>query len=103
MHLAYKLNFDCHLLAKGTGSCPIKDTVKICLPKCLSDFECVGYRRCCPNSCGTMSCADVSPVSAGNDPRNPIYEGKTSSSFQSYRFAKFAKMVLYSTAPTVAV
>lgn len=63
------------MLAKGTGSCPIKDTVKICLPKCLSDFECVGYKRCCPNSCGTRSCADVSPVSSGNDPHNPIYEG----------------------------
>lgn len=58
-----------YFLVKGTGSCPIRQSVKSCLPKCLSDFECIGYKRCCPNVCGSMSCADISPVYTGSDPR----------------------------------
>lgn len=57
-------------IGKGTGSCPIRETIKTCYPRCLSDFECMGYKKCCPNVCGTMSCSDVSPVPSGNNPRD---------------------------------
>lgn len=56
------------LLAKGHGSCPLQSSVRTCFPRCLSDFECMGYKRCCRNVCGTMSCSDTSPVYAGNEP-----------------------------------
>lgn len=59
-----------YISVKGTGSCPIKETIKNCLPKCISDFECIGYKRCCPNACNSKSCADISPVYTGNDRRH---------------------------------
>ncbi|XP_065225163.1 waprin-Thr1 [Planococcus citri] len=54
---------------KGVGSCPIKQSVKNCLPKCISDYECYGNKRCCPNICNSKSCADVNPGHWGNDDR----------------------------------
>ncbi|KAL1465613.1 hypothetical protein WDU94_005168 [Cyamophila willieti] len=44
------------------GNCPMASSVKTCTPKCTSDYQCFGNKRCCPNVCGWSSCAEPSAV-----------------------------------------
>ncbi|XP_034938417.1 waprin-Thr1-like [Chelonus insularis] len=52
-------------LSKG-GLCPLKSTISKCMPTCMSDFQCSFNQVCCPNRCGSKSCAAPSPVNTGN-------------------------------------
>jgi hypothetical protein len=40
------------------------------MSRCISDFECSFERKCCPNACGSTSCAESGPISYGFDQRD---------------------------------
>ncbi|XP_049784406.1 waprin-Thr1 [Schistocerca cancellata] len=46
------------------GHCPLASTVKQCTPRCTSDWQCLSSaEKCCPNLCGSQSCARPSSTS----------------------------------------
>ncbi|CAH0382034.1 unnamed protein product [Bemisia tabaci] len=49
-----------------TGFCPLRLSVTSCAPRCMSDWECGEDRKCCPNICGSMSCAATSAVESSD-------------------------------------
>ncbi|KAG7202171.1 hypothetical protein KM043_015853 [Ampulex compressa] len=52
---------------QNSGFCPLANKVSVCVPRCVSDRQCSGNEKCCPNKCGGMSCASPSAVYTGND------------------------------------
>ncbi|KAF3422590.1 hypothetical protein E2986_11060 [Frieseomelitta varia] len=48
------------------GHCPLRNSISKCSPRCVSDFQCSFNKKCCPNKCGSDSCAPASAVSTGN-------------------------------------
>ncbi|XP_043271573.1 waprin-Phi2 [Venturia canescens] len=50
-----------------SGNCPMRNTVSSCTPRCMNDYDCSFDKKCCPNKCGSMSCAQSSAVNTGND------------------------------------
>lgn len=48
------------------GHCPLRNSISKCSPRCVSDFQCSFNEKCCPNKCGSDSCAPASAVSTGN-------------------------------------
>ncbi|XP_067008193.1 waprin-like protein [Anabrus simplex] len=52
-------------IGSRAGHCPYTAAVKVCTPRCYNDFECSSGSKCCPNSCGTKSCAHAGAVSFG--------------------------------------
>ncbi|PSN57021.1 hypothetical protein C0J52_01721 [Blattella germanica] len=59
-----------NLERKGrSGNCPLKNTVTRCMNRCKTDFDCSSGKKCCPNICGSQSCADASSISTGSDSR----------------------------------
>ncbi|XP_069699911.1 waprin-Thr1 [Periplaneta americana] len=79
--LLLMLTFVTSVLSQGSksGHCPLARTVTNCMNRCKSDYDCSFSKKCCPNSCGSTSCADTSPVSTGtgerDNPRNSAYCG----------------------------
>ncbi|XP_015115681.1 waprin-Thr1 [Diachasma alloeum] len=57
---------EAQLSHKG-GNCPLRNTVSRCMPTCVSDYQCSFNQKCCPNKCGSMSCAAPSAVYTGSD------------------------------------
>ncbi|XP_076224187.1 waprin-Thr1 isoform X3 [Nomia melanderi] len=53
-------------LSSKSGHCPLKNSISKCTPRCVTDYQCSMNEKCCPNKCGTESCADASIFSAGN-------------------------------------
>jgi hypothetical protein len=45
-------------------------TVTNCFNRCKSDYECSFDKKCCPNACGSTSCAESSSISYGSDLRD---------------------------------
>ncbi|XP_008482275.1 waprin-Thr1 [Diaphorina citri] len=62
----------CDAFPSKFGNCPMASTVKTCTPKCYSDYECSGNKRCCPNYCGWKSCSDTSPVAHDKGPSEKV-------------------------------
>lgn len=56
--------------ASKSGHCPMARTVTNCFNRCKSDYECSFDKKCCPNACGSTSCAESSPISYGSDLRD---------------------------------
>nr|P0DQZ3.1 RecName: Full=Waprin-like protein; Flags: Precursor [Tetramorium bicarinatum] len=54
-------------LFNKSGNCPMRNTVTSCTPRCIGDGECSSNQKCCPNKCGTTSCANSSPLNTGSD------------------------------------
>ncbi|XP_015189088.1 PREDICTED: WAP four-disulfide core domain protein 18 [Polistes dominula] len=53
-------------LSSKAGFCPLKSTIDKCMPRCVSDYQCSGNQKCCPNKCGSTSCVSSSAVNTGN-------------------------------------
>lgn len=49
------------------GSCPLRNSVSKCMPSCASDYQCSSNEKCCPNKCGSQSCATPSSINTGSD------------------------------------
>ncbi|XP_076662881.1 waprin-Thr1 [Andrena cerasifolii] len=53
-------------LSHKGGHCPLRNSVSKCTPRCVTDYQCSMNEKCCPNKCGSESCADASPFSTGS-------------------------------------
>ncbi|XP_023726132.1 waprin-Thr1 [Cryptotermes secundus] len=56
--------------ASKSGYCPMARTVTNCFNRCKSDYECSFDKKCCPNACGSTSCAESSLISYGSEARD---------------------------------
>ncbi|CAL1675715.1 unnamed protein product [Lasius platythorax] len=50
-----------------SGNCPLRNTVTNCNPRCVGDEQCSFNQKCCPNKCGSTSCAQSSAINTGDD------------------------------------
>ncbi|XP_029173634.1 waprin-Thr1 [Nylanderia fulva] len=50
-----------------SGNCPLRNSVTNCTPRCMGDAQCSFNQKCCPNKCGSTSCAQSSAVNTGAD------------------------------------
>ncbi|KDR08242.1 hypothetical protein L798_01960, partial [Zootermopsis nevadensis] len=49
-----------------SGHCPPSRRVTNCFNRCKTDYVCSFDEKCCPNVCGSESCAKSSSISYGS-------------------------------------
>ncbi|XP_021939759.1 waprin-Thr1 [Zootermopsis nevadensis] len=56
--------------SRKSGHCPPSRRVTNCFNRCKTDYVCSFDEKCCPNVCGSESCAKSSSISYGSDNRD---------------------------------